>query len=55
MSSQKHPWQISSGPRRLEPRWSADTPGNAHREDTGSGRKKHLTSAARDAILRLDV
>jgi 8-oxo-dGTP pyrophosphatase MutT (NUDIX family) len=31
MSSQKHPWQISSGPRRLEPRWSADIPGNAHK------------------------
>jgi hypothetical protein len=30
MSSQKHPGQISSGPRRLEPSWSADIPGHAH-------------------------
>jgi hypothetical protein len=30
MSSQKHPWQISSGPRRLQPRWRAGILGNGH-------------------------
>src|SRR2546423_13346647 len=53
MSSQRSPWQICSGPRRLQPRCCAGIPCNAHPSNVMLKSEKYLPPGLALSMMRL--